>query len=174
MEKQKDIIGRTTDIVLISEARMSVPAKVDTGADGSSIWASEINMDDTGVLSFCFFAKESPLYTGVRHRTKRYSAMVVRSAHGTVQVRYRVAISVVIGGRRVRGTFTLADRSRNEFPVLVGRRLLNRKFVVDVSRTAYAEKDKPIGRALNAELRKDPAGFFKKYHFENERGDLPS
>lgn len=173
MIKQKTIIGRTTDIVLVSEDSLKIPAKVDTGADGSSIWASEFSMSDDGSLSFCLFAKGSPYYTGRRHSTKKYKASAVRSAHGTLQVRYKIELTVVIEKRRVRASFTLADRSLNTYPVLIGCRLLNNKFIVDVSKGRRRIAEKAIGDGpFNAELRKDPVGFFEKYHLENERGDV--
>ena len=173
MIKQKAVIGRTTDIVLVSEDGLKVPAKVDTGADGSSIWASDLLMGQDGSLSFCLFAKESPHYTGQRHTTKKYKASAVRSAHGTLQVRYKIELTVVIEKRKVRASFTLADRSRNTYPVLIGCRLLNNKFIVDVSKGRRKQAEKVTGDGpFNAELRKDPVGFFEKYHLDNERGDV--
>lgn len=173
MKKQKAIIGRTTDIVLVSEGDLSIPAKVDTGADGSSIWASELSMSKDGTLSFCLFAKDSPYYTGRRHTTKKYTASAVRSAHGTLQVRYKIALTVIIEKRKVRASFTLADRSLNTYPALIGCRLLNNKFIVDVSKGRRDHTGRAAGEGpFTAELREDPVGFFEKYHLENERGDV--
>lgn len=173
MHKQKTVIGRTTDISIVAEDIKDVPAKVDTGADGSSIWASEFSMTSDGSLSFCLFAKGSKFYTGKRHATKNYKVSVVRSAHGTLQVRYKVRLSVYIHGRRVRGTFTLADRSHNEYPVLIGCRLLTNRFIVDVSKGKRQRSEEyAIKASFNQELKKDPVGFFEKYHRGNERGDV--
>ena len=41
-----------------------IPAKIDTGADSSSIWASHIEVSQDGVLHFQLFDKKSPFYTG--------------------------------------------------------------------------------------------------------------
>lgn len=176
MEKQKSTIGRATNMVLVSEGDIRVPAKVDTGADSSSIWASELTMNDDGTLSYCLFAKGSEYYTGRRHTVKEYSVSAVRSAHGTVQVRYKVRLSVIIEGRKIRATFTLADRSLNTYPVLIGCRLLTGKFIVDVSKGREASKKKRLRMnekgSLRAELYADPANFFEKYHLGNERGDV--
>lgn len=173
MKKQMAIIGRTTDIVLVSEGDLIIPAKVDTGADSSSIWASELSMGDDGSLSFCLFAKGSPHYTGRRHTTKKYKASAVRSAHGTLQIRYKIELTVIIEKRKVRASFTLADRSSNTYPVLIGCRLLNKKFIVDVSKGRRDHPERVVGDGpFNAELNEDPIGFFEKYHLENERGDV--
>ena len=47
-------------------------------------------------------------------------------------MRYKVKIPVVVKGRKIKANFTLADRSAQVYPVLVGRNILRGKFVVDV------------------------------------------
>lgn len=169
--EEKTVIGRTAKMSIPSEGITGVMAKIDTGADGSSIWASELNIDENNVLSFCLFAKGSKYYTGKRHTTESFTASAVRSAHGTLQIRYKVQMVVRLGGRRVRGTFTLADRSRNTYPVLIGCRLLNKKFLVDVAKGVRAvDRERKLG--IEEELRRDPRAFFEKYHRNNHRGDI--
>ena len=53
---EKDIIGRETRID-IGEDIHGVPAKIDTGADGSAIWASAISIDDQNRLCFKLFGE---------------------------------------------------------------------------------------------------------------------
>lgn len=171
--KDKIVIGRTATASFPEEGIKDVPVKIDTGAHSSSIWASELLMDEEGVLHFVLFAKGSQYYSGKVHKTKAYKARLVRSSHGTTQVRYRVQLSVVLAKRRVRGNFTLSDRSSNLFPVLVGCRLLQNKFLVDVSKGRIEkERFETQNNVLNNELAKDPRAFFKKYHMANERGDI--
>ena len=169
--EQKIIIGRTAKIGIPVEGIKGVPAKIDTGADNSSIWASELHIDGANELSFCLFAKGSEYYTGKKHTTHAYTVSAVRSAHGTLQVRYKIQMAVRLGGKRVRGTFTLADRSKNTYPVLIGCKLLNKKFLVDV-----AQGVRIVGREktleIEEELRKNPRAFFEKYHSNNQRGDI--
>lgn len=170
----KKIIGRTASASFPAEAIFNIPVKIDTGADRSSIWASELEIDKDNVLHFVLFDKDSPYYSGKRHTARNYSAHLVRSSNGNAQVRYRVYLSIELAGRKIRGSFSLADRSQNTYPVLVGCRLLNKKFLVDVSKVS---KVKPPSEAepsgvLTDELRKDPQAFFKKYHQKNIRGDV--
>lgn len=173
VKQEKTIIGRTAKVNFPADNVRDVPAKIDTGADSSSIWASELHIDDEYNLHFVLFAKGSPFYTGVKHKTKQYKVRLVRSSNGTQQIRYSIKLTIVLGGRRVRGSFTLADRSQNIYPVLVGNRLLYRKFLVDVSRgTIRTEEQKTKSNTLNQELALDPKAFFEKYHIDNERGDI--
>ncbi len=167
------IIGRTAKAGFPAEGIRGVPVKIDTGADSSSIWASELYIDDENVLHFVLFAKDSVFYSGNRHSTSAYKVRFVRSSNGQAQIRYSVKLAIVIAGRKVRGSFTLANRSDNNFPVLVGCKLLYRRFLVDVSRGKIRpDGQKETTNTLNAEMQKNPKQFFEKYHLLNERGDI--
>jgi glutathione synthase/RimK-type ligase-like ATP-grasp enzyme len=126
-------IGPHTFIDIKKGGINGVPAKVDTGADSSSVWASNIS-DKKGRLSFTLFDKGSKYYNGQIITTSDYKITTIRNSFGHTEIRYRVKLPVAIEGRTIRATFTLADRSQNRYPILVGRRTLQGKFVVDVSR----------------------------------------
>ena len=169
MNGEKVIIGRTAHIVIPSESARKIRVKIDTGADRSSIWASNIAMSDDGELSFTLFAPESKFYSGTVYRTKNFEASRVRSAHGDLQVRFRVHLTIILGGKKIRGTFTLADRSKNRYPALIGCKILNKKFLVDVSKGFIRENRSDD---LIQELKRDPKAFFEKYYHNNPRGDI--
>lgn len=169
MKKPPTTIGRTAVMEVIGEPGLVVPVKIDTGADRSSIWASNFHISHDGELSYVFFDEDYSLYSGKVHKTRNFGVSRVRSSTGHEQIRYRVKLVVEIAGRRVRGTFTLADRSKNTYPVLIGCTLLNKKFIVDVSkgirkRPSNADSSKlPLAK----ELVKNPRAFFEKYHKDN-------
>lgn len=168
------IIGRTATASFPAEGIYDIPVKIDTGADSSSIWVSDLEIDEHDVLHFVLFDRESPYYSGIRHSTKHYSAHLIRSSNGGAQVRYRVPLAIELAGRKIRGSFNLADRSQNAYPVLVGCKLLNKKFLVDVSKASRVKpphEPHPTGR-YDKEMRRDPQAFFKKYHGKNLRGDI--
>lgn len=133
----KDVIGARTTIEFVHDSTGFVPAKVDTGADFSSVWASEIKEHD-GVLSFTLFAKGSKYYTGTIHRATMYRITQVKNSFGHVENRYKTTLSVRIAGRRIRAEFNLADRSRNRYPILIGKKTLSGKFLVDTKMVASA------------------------------------
>ncbi len=174
MVRQITTIGRTASAAFPAEGIRDVPVKIDTGADSSSIWASELRMGDDGVLHFVLFGQGSPFYSGTLHSSKKYTVHLIRSSNGSAQVRYKVQLSIVLEGRPIRGSFTLADRSKNSYPVLVGCSLLNKKFVVDVSKRSRIKPpmvhETPVH--LTKELKADPRAFFEKYHIDNHRGDI--
>ncbi len=132
---QKQIIGRVEKISFPELGIKNVHAKIDTGADVSSIWATGIQEVD-GVLRFKLFGKKSPHYTGkeLEFYPPHYLLTRIANSFGHKELRYVVKLQLMLGGRTIVGTFTLSDRSRKTYPVLIGRKLLNRKFLVDVAK----------------------------------------
>lgn len=160
-------IGRNEAVDFAGYSRRKVPAKIDTGADSSSVWVSNIRVDKNGVLRFNLFGEGSPYYTGKVIKRENYKVAVVRSASGHEQIRYRTQFSLRIGGKRIRALFNLSDRSKNKFPVLIGRRTLSGKFIVDVSQSHFTDGEKVFSgenQVLNAELQKDAYAFYKKHY----------
>lgn len=150
--------------VYISVAhRDNVPAKIDTGAEASSIWASNVRVGKDGLLRFSLFGPASPFYNGKVIKRKDYKVMVVRSAMGQEQMRYRVHLPIKINGRKINVLFSLSDRSRNSFPILIGRRTLQGKFVVDVSLPDVEFEFKPKQKLDLEQFKKDPYEFHKTY-----------
>lgn len=132
--KSIDIIGKAERIDLLDFSINDVPAKVDTGADTSSIWVSDVSEKDDG-LYFVLFGPESPHYTGkVQRFTKPdYTQTRVANSFGQKELRYKVKLRIQVRGRKIRASFTLSDRSQKTYPLLLGRRLLHGKFLVDVT-----------------------------------------
>lgn len=161
IESKKQIIGSTEYISV--EGIENIPAKIDTGADSSSIWVSDLNMSEEGILSFSLFDKSSKFYTGEKIERKDFSALVVRSSNGAETIRYRTELSLVLGGKELKSKFTLASREKNHFPVLIGRKTLKDNFLVDVSIRKVKNKENLRTLGLNEELRKDSYKFHQKY-----------
>lgn len=162
---QKDIIGRNVRIDFGRRA-VGVPAKVDTGADSSSVWASDVRVNKDGILTFCLFGKGSLYYSGEVLKRADFSVAKVRSSSGHEQVRYRTHFTITVKGRKIKAMFNLSDRGDNLFPVLIGRRTIAGKFLVDVQEYDIAPKYKyeTDNRRLRNELAQDPHAFYKKYH----------
>ena len=156
-----DIIGSTELVSL--ENFLNIPAKIDTGADSSSVWASDLSVDKNGVLSFSLFDKGSKFYTGEKLERKDFRVLVVRSSNGDEEIRYRTELRLTLGGRKIKAMFTLSDRSKNNFPILIGRRTLKNKFLVDVSKRVVDKERNPKTPSLNKELRENPFKFHQKY-----------
>lgn len=128
----KTIIGRAEAIDFVDTMQCDIPAKVDTGAYSSSVWASNIDEKD-GMLRFTLLGKKHEQYTGEIIKTKNYKVVTIQNSFGESEKRYGVTLKVSFCGKRVKTFFTLADRSKKIYPVLIGRKLLKGRYLVDVS-----------------------------------------
>lgn len=148
------IIGRAEKADLATIGAMQVPVKIDTGADACSIWAHMTNVRD-GNLYVIFFGKDSKFYTGEEYvfTKDEYSLTRVANSFGHREIRYKVKLRIKIKNRTINGSFTLSDRSKKLYPVLIGRSLLLNKFLVDVSRgEPLKEAEERRAKRLQEEL----------------------
>ncbi len=120
------------EYVTLADSGREVPARIDTGANTSAVWASDVVEGKDGTLTFKLFDKQSEFYTGETIVTKDFAETVIASSNGAIEQRYKVKISFMLGGRRVRAFFTLANRSMQVYPILIGRNVLKGKFIVNV------------------------------------------
>ncbi len=132
-------IGPYTQISFPQLGIKNVSAKIDTGAESSSVWASNIK-ERHGMLTFSLFDADSPFYTGEELSTKDYEIRLIKNSFGHTEFRYKAKLKVSIEGRVISVKFTLANRSTNTFPVLIGRRTLQGRFLVDVSKDSLNKK----------------------------------
>ena len=133
MKQPQTSIGTIEEVSLPDYGVDGVLAKIDTGADSSAVWASNIT-EKSGQLSFTLFGPTSPYYSGEKIRSSKYSLVTVKNSFGQKELRYKVDMRMRIGGRVIKARITLANRSNHRFPILIGRRTLRGKFVVDVSK----------------------------------------
>ena len=156
------VIGATEYIDIAGHQK--VPAKIDTGADSSSIWVSNLKMKKDGKLSFTFFGENSPYYTGEIIETSKYLVRAIRSSYGDRQVRYLIKLPIRINHKEITTSFTLANRERNDFPILIGKNTLKEGgFVVDITKNAVNQQERVKNTTLRHELKKNPSYFHRKY-----------
>lgn len=153
MKNKLITIGRAEEIALPEINLSGVPARIDTGAKTSSIWATKLTEKDSA-LSFSLFGKSSPFYTGERITVHNYSRRIIASSNGIAQERYVVHLLVKVKSRQIRASFSLANRSSQAYPILIGRNVLRGKFIVDVKEgRPYADRERKRSAELSA-LRK--------------------
>lgn len=126
------LIGRLEYIALPGLGIPRVQAKIDTGAYRSAIHYQRIRTRTVAgskqlVVSF---------QMGGLRKTKvfkRFKRVTVKSSTGQRTRRYLITTTVRLNGHRVRTQFTLFDRSDMKHQVLLGRKFLRGRFVVDVT-----------------------------------------
>jgi len=127
----KKIIGRVEKVSFPELGIGVIHARIDTGAQTSAIWVSKAEVEN-GRLAVIFFAEGHPEYTGQTIYYDEYSHGMVASSNGQAEARYKIKILLKIGNKNIRARLTLADRSTQTYPVLIGRNVLRGKFIVDV------------------------------------------
>lgn len=137
MAKYKTIIGRAESLDIPGHLLTGVPAKTDTGAYLSSIHAVDIReskkKNGKKVLKFTLLGNH-PSFPYTREiEVENYGRTMVENSFGEKQERYRVEFKVRIAGKSFITPFTLADRSKKVFPILMGRTMLNKRFIVDTT-----------------------------------------
>lgn len=132
----KVIIGRSELLNFIDIGASKVPAKTDTGAYRSAVHATNIKEKD-GVLSFELLGGHPVCGTMSQLvETKEYAKVWVANSFGDREDRYEVRLKVKLGPKVFSAGFTLANRSKKIYPVLLGRKLLNDRFLVDSAKTS--------------------------------------
>lgn len=154
----KTVIGRAETIDFRDDAEsLNVPAKIDTGAFSSSVWATNI-VETDGTLEFELMGPGHINYTGNKIVTTNYRSVVIQNSFGKSEKRFGVDLKVTFCGKKVTSFFTLSDRSKKIYPVLIGRKLLKGRFLVDVSighPVADEETEESLGySALKNRVRK--------------------
>lgn len=140
----KRVIGRH-DFVDIPELDLfAIDAKIDTGAYTSALHVTKIRpFLQEGALWVKFKLKHHthPGYPNKSISLPVFAQKNIRSSSGEEEFRYIIRAHVVLFGRKFLTEFSLADRSKMDRPVLLGRRLLYRRFIVDVSMVNLSYKE---------------------------------
>ncbi len=134
--KVKRIIGRVDIVDLPELALFDMEAKVDTGAYTSSIHCAKVKLITTGNVQKISFQIPGP--KGKEPSTRRFVTENFREKHvknsfGHTEKRFVIKTRILIFGRLINASFTLSNRTNMRYPILLGRKLLKKKFVVDVS-----------------------------------------
>lgn len=141
------IIG-TVDIIDLPDFELQdVACKIDTGADTSTIHCSDIHLADIDgqkVLSFKVLDHIHDAWHGKWVNYKNYKTKTIRSSFGEAEERYSIQTKVVLFGRTYPIEFTLSDRKKMKYPMLLGRKFLKQHFLVDVNQKNLSHKSKNI------------------------------
>jgi hypothetical protein len=107
-----------------------IPAKIDTGARTSSLHARVLDRFERGGQPFVRFAVD---WDDIAHEGEavQVDRRGITSSNGETQQRFVIKTPLRIGPHEFRAELSLADRSDMQFPMLIGRTALRRRFAVD-------------------------------------------
>jgi len=138
-------IGRSDRIDLPEFNLYGLEAKVDTGAAICAIHCHEIELvkkDNEELLQFKLLDPTHPDYNEQKYFSHQFRLANIKNSFGQTEERYVVTTPVVIFGMTIETQFSLSDRKDLKFPILLGRRFLRKRFIVDVSKKNVSFKKK--------------------------------
>jgi len=142
---EKRIIGRREKITLPEWDLKMISAKIDTGAYTSSIhcqYAEEKVENGQKVLEFKLLATGHIKYKNTIIQTPNYTQKRVKNSFGVAEVRYKVTTTIRMFGEEFEAEFTLSDRSKMRNAILIGRKTLKGRYIVDVDQVNLSKNFK--------------------------------
>lgn len=132
------VIGRKDKIDLPELGFSNIDAKVDTGAYGCALHCHHVEViqqNGQPVLSFKVLDPSHPEYDDKVLLVKNFNDKIVKNSGGQAEHRYTIKTKVVIFNKKRTVEFSLTDRQEMKYPVLLGRKFLKNRFLVDVQHT---------------------------------------
>lgn len=71
-----------------------------------------------------------------------FKERTIKNSFGARESRFVIKTRIQLFGRKFKTEFTLSDRGKMTYPVLLGRRALYDRFIVDVTETDLSYKEK--------------------------------
>ncbi|MDX1618820.1 MAG: RimK/LysX family protein [Balneolaceae bacterium] len=135
-------VGRRELVSFPEWELFDLEAKVDTGAYTSSLHCHHIEKREGGnLVRFNLLDPSHDIYNEKLFELPIHKEKTVRSSNGVTEQRYIVKTSIVIYQEEpIDIELSLTDRSEMKYPVLLGRKLLKGRFLVDPSKKHLAKK----------------------------------
>lgn len=106
-----------------------IEAKIDTGAYTSSLHCDLLYLHDADSKTMLYFTtsadQEKPF------EFENYTQKKIRNSFGEMEERYVIKTKFKIGKKIVNASVSLTNRDNMRYPVLIGRRMLKGKFIID-------------------------------------------
>lgn len=128
---QKSIIGYEERVTLKNMGEGKILAKIDSGAEYSSLHAYELKIirnkiSKNYIAKFKLFKDEEFIKMEIAKFIR------VKSSNGESQLRPVINVEAELNGIRIDLEVTLTDRESMKYDMLIGRRGLKGRFLIDV------------------------------------------
>lgn len=136
MTLSRTLIGRE-DVADFPMLKLEgIEVKSDTGAFTSSFHCHNIKLieeDGKEKLSCHFLDPQHEKYHDKEFVFERFSLKKVKSSNGQLEERFSISTEIKLFNQIFPIELTLTERGSMKFPVLLGRKFLSKRFVVDSS-----------------------------------------
>ncbi len=107
-------------------------AKIDTGAYTSSIHCEKIGINYENSKAILYFTIEPD--SDKSFRFENYTTKKIKNSFGEMEERFVIKTIINLGGKKIWSRISLSNRDTMRYPVLIGRRILKGKFLIDVNK----------------------------------------
>lgn len=143
--KPKKIIGRTDKGDFPEFGLEDIDIKVDTGAYTSAIHCHQIEHfieEGKQVIEFSLLDPSHPQYAAKKFRTENFQEKRIKSSNGATEKRFIIKTKISLFAKTYTINLSLSKRGEMRFPILIGRKFLVGKFMVDPSQTDLSYQNK--------------------------------
>lgn len=126
-------LGRSDRVDLPGLGLVDIQAKIDTGAYTSSLHCLRAEIVE-GKLEFVLLDEEHPEFTGMKFSFKKFDQREIKNSFGEAELRFVIKTKVKLFDKVIRAEFSLSNRGNLKFPVLLGRKILRHRFMIDVTK----------------------------------------
>jgi hypothetical protein len=139
---EKVTVCRQEKVNLPELLLFNVTAKMDTGAFTSSLHCKNITTEffkNNKIVLFSVYDEKEKVEQNISSLV--HAERLVKSSNGQKEKRYVISTILEMGGKNFETEFTLTDRSEMKNQILIGRKALGGRFLVDVSKSKKRSKN---------------------------------
>lgn len=147
MKTNKIIIGRKDFADFEKLNLWGVEVKIDSGAYTSSFHCHKIEKivkNDKEWVKCNFLDPDHPQYHEKEFCFELFNTRKVKSSNGVVEERLSIITEITIFKKKYPIELTLTERTDMKHPVLLGRKFLSKRFLIDTSRKNLSLNNKII------------------------------
>lgn len=145
--KTRILIGRQ-DVADFPELSLfEIPVKIDSGAYTSSLHCHnivEFEVNGTKKIKCNFLDPEHEQYHEKEIIFEHFKKRRVKSSNGIVEIRYSISTEIILFKTNYPIELTLTERASMKFSVLLGRKFLSKKFIINPAIKNLSFKNKII------------------------------
>jgi hypothetical protein len=145
--KVKNTIGRKDKVDFPELKLKNIDIKVDTGAYTSAIHCHKIEVkeiDGKETLTFTLLDPSHPQYGDQELSTENFKEKRVKNSFGSSEKRFIIKTNIRLFGKKYFIELSLSERGEMRFPILIGRKFLMGKYIVDPSKYDISHKLKML------------------------------
>ncbi|MDQ5901555.1 MAG: hypothetical protein QG580_270 [Patescibacteria group bacterium] len=137
MSIDKKIIGRREYVDLPEFGLSKIIAKIDTGAYNGAIHTGKViekEIDGRKFIEFSLLDEDHPEFKEEYFQVDNFEKRKVTNSNGDTEERYVIPTKIVLSGFEIPVKLSLSNRKNLRYPILIGRKIIKKHFLVDVAK----------------------------------------